>query len=224
MRSEVVTVGRGTLLKEVARILIERRISGLPVVEDGRVVGVVTDRDILVKERGPEREEEGGLLRHLFHRGEAQPEEDKSEARTAGEAMSSPAIMIRPGASIPDAARLMLEHGVNRLPVVEDGNFFGQVEEGVLVGIVTHADLVRAFAHPDEQIAVEIGDLLARLLEQESLPGGAVSYELNRGEVTLGGDVEWEVSAETLITAIRRVPGVVSVDSRLSWREQTPTY
>jgi hypothetical protein len=127
----------------------------------------------------------------------------KVEARTAGEAMSAPAVTIEPFREIPEAAELMIEHGVKRLPVVEDGK---------LVGILTRFDLVRAFARSDAEIEREIRDeTLSGLTWPEQL-----QITVHNGEVALRGEVDSTFDAEALPPSIRRVPGVVSVDSELA--------
>ena len=145
MTKNVVTVRTDTSLKDVAALLATHGISGLPVVRDGEVLGVVSEADILYKERGPVRPADGLLGKLRARRGDVAAL--KLEARTAGEAMTSPAVTISPRRRVAEAARLMIEKAVNRLPVVDNGE---------LVGIVTRADLVRAFNRPDEEIEREI--------------------------------------------------------------------
>lgn len=206
MTREVKTVTPATPLREVARILAESRVSGVPVVEDGRVVGVVSEADILVKERG-ERPGRGGLLGLLWD--ERRELEAKLQARTAGEAMTSPAITIGPRRPVAEAAAKMIEEKVNRLPVVDD--------EGNLVGIITRADLVRAFVRSDAEIAREIReDVIFRTLW---IPPEQVQVEVERGVVTLRGHVESKSDAELLPSFVQRVPGVISVDAQLTWEE-----
>jgi len=131
MTRDVLTVTPETSLKDVARLLVEHRISGLPVVEDGRVVGVVSEADILFKEQGAQNESTGPFT--WLSRGGGSTA--KLTASTAGEAMTSPAMTIHASATAAAAARLMIEQGVNRLPVTADGT---------LVGIVTRADLLES--------------------------------------------------------------------------------
>src|SRR5436190_14045976 len=133
MTETVFTVTRDTPLMLVAVRMLEFGISGMPVVEDGRVLGVVSETDILYKERtAPERETLADLLVHYPD----DPPRAKLEARTAGEAMTTPAVTIAPGRSVSDAAALMLDLGIDLLPVMSGG---------LLTGIVTRADIVRAF-------------------------------------------------------------------------------
>jgi CBS domain-containing protein len=116
MTSDVVTVTPDTSLKDVAELLVTRRISGLPVcAPDGQVVGVVTERDILWKEVGaPVRAERtwGRWLERAYGMNE------RISAMTAGEAMTAPAVTVPPGAPVNRAAELMIERRINRLPVV----------------------------------------------------------------------------------------------------------
>ena len=104
----------------MARLLVEHRISGVPVVgDDGAVLGVVSEGDLLFKERG--RPERRRILARLLD--EDGPEaKAKLEARTAEEAMSSPAQTIEPWRPVSAAAARMLEQHVNRLPVVRHGS------------------------------------------------------------------------------------------------------
>jgi CBS domain-containing protein len=206
MVREVVTVAPETSLKDVATILSERGISGLPVVDStGAVVGVVSEADILMKEQTPP--EKRGLLGRLLH-----PEDSevagKLEARTAGEAMSSPAVTVSAGASVAEAATLMMANDVNRLPVVEDGR---------LAGIVTRHDLVRAFTRDDAEIAREIREDV--ILRRFWIAPETVAVQVDRGVVKLSGEVEKQSVAELLASYVEHLPGVVSVESSLSWRE-----
>src|SRR5438093_4867477 len=149
MTHDVVTVRPETPLKEVARLLADHRISGVPVCDDaGRVLGVVSEKDVLFKELGPD--ERRGPLTWLF---EPKQPSAKALARTAGEAMTSPPITIGRKQTMAQAARLMIEQAVNRLPVVSNGE---------PVGIVSRGDLVRAFVRSDEEIAREIADDVLR--------------------------------------------------------------
>jgi CBS domain-containing protein len=206
MKREVTTVAPETSLRDVAAILAERRISGVPVVGNGgTVVGVVSEADILMKQRTPP-EKPNGLFGRLLG-----PRDDEAEAkqlaRTAAEAMSAPAVTVHPDTPLPQAAALMVERGINRLPVVENAE---------LVGIVTRADLVRAFTRDDAEIRREIEDEV--ILKQFWLPPGTVHVSVAKGEVTLSGAVEKRSVAELLESFVERVPGVVSLRSSLSWQ------
>jgi CBS-domain-containing membrane protein len=205
MTKRVRTVESETPLKEVARILAYLGISGLPVVSpEGRVLGVVSEGDLLYKERGATPAHRGGLLGLLLEWDDGEAEV-KLQARTAGEAMSSPAITIGPKASLTEAASLMLDKHVKRLPVLG--------EDGTLLGIVTRADLVRAFLRPDSEIEREIReDLILRTLW---IAPERVNVTVDHGEVSLSGEVESQADAEVLVKLAQRVPGVVTVLSKL---------
>jgi CBS domain-containing protein len=202
MTKDIVTVVPDTALKDVASLLVERGISGVPVVEGDRVLGVVSERDILFKERrsvGIHR----GVLAWLMDETELTL---KLDARTARDAMSTPPLTIASGRSVADAAKLMLDEGISRIPVVDSGR---------LVGIITEGDLVRAFARPDEEIEREIlEDTMLRAFFQ---PPGAFEIEVHGGEVTIGGTVGTKHQALEIERLIDRIPGVVGVDARVRW-------
>jgi len=206
MTRDVVTVTPETSLKDAASLLSTRKISGLPVVDaSGTVVGILSEADILAKVSG--ERPRGGLLGWLLEADVAL--DDKIRARTVGEAMTAPAITIAPNRPVHEAAARMVAESVNRLPVVEDGK---------LVGIVTRADLVRAFTRTDAEIAREIEtEILRRTLWLEP---GAVTVAVTDGAVRLDGEVETETDAELLPVFVARVPGVVSVEATLTSRTQ----
>jgi len=204
MTPEPIAIGAETPLRDVAAILSERRISGLPVIgERLEVLGVVSEADIVAKEQGPEPERRrlSGWLRADRTRAR------KLAARTAGEAMSAPAITIEANRSVAEAAQLLASHGIKRLPVVD--------EEGTLVGIVTRADLVRAFARSDAEIEHELReDVVLRALW---IDDPRLDIRVERGEVRLAGKLQNRSDAELLQRFATRVPGVVSVHSTLRW-------
>jgi len=208
MTASVVTARPETPLKEVAVQLSEHGISGMPVVNDAReVLGVVSEADLLVKEAGSTAPRAGLLARLLD--GADQKDQRKLTARVAGDALTAPPITIAPYVSVTSAAAEMLERGINRLPVVEDGR---------LVGIVTRADLVRAFARSDEQVAADVRrqtDYFLALADEQA----AVDAALSGGDLRLSGTVRRRRNAEELPRYLQKVPGVVSVTSELRWLE-----
>jgi CBS domain-containing protein len=208
MTTKVLTVRSSTQLKDAAALLTKHGISGLPVVDgEGRVLGVLSEGDILYKETGAK--DKPGFFDRLL----AVPPiglDLKLAARTVGEAMSAPALTIGPRRPVTDAATVMIEEGVNRLPVIDD--------EERLIGIITRADLVRAFVRSDAEIEQEIReDVIRRTLWLEP---DMMQIEVAGGEVRLSGEVETRTDAELIPTFVQRVPGVVSVLSKLRWREE----
>lgn len=208
MTRDVTTVAPHVPLKEVARTMIERGISGLPVVDlEDRLVGVVSETDIVYRARADEPRRPT-LVSQLLHRGR-QDMESKLGALTAGEAMTSPAVTVEPTVSVPRAAALMTDRGLSRL-VVTDGR------DGQLVGIVTRSDFVRAFARSDSEIESEVGRRLG-----DSWVPTTVSFTVADGIVKLSGAIETREQANGLIAIVRGVPGVVSVVSDLRTSELT---
>jgi CBS domain-containing protein len=196
MTTQVLTVQPETTLKEVAELLGSRGISGAPVVDaSGLVIGVVSEADILAKERRPRRRSH---VDRLLGRG---LRDAKARARTAGEAMTAPAVTIGADRRVDAAAAIMLDRSVNRLPVID--------REGLLVGIVTRADLVRAFVHSDEQVEREIHDEV--LLHELWLDPQDFELSVRDGEVTIAGPAGTDEERELLVRRISLVPGVVSV-------------
>jgi CBS domain-containing protein len=208
MTTNVLTVRVTTQLKDAARLLAEHRISGLPVVDDdGRVLGVLSEGDILYKETG--MKDRPGFFERLLS-GPTTGFELKLAARTVDEAMSAPAVTIGPTRPVTVAATTMIDESVNRLPVVD--------HEGRLVGIVTRADLVRAFVRTDAEIEHEIREDVIR--QKLWLEPDAFHVEVVGGEARLSGEVETQTDAEMIPTLVQRVPGVVAVLSKLRWREE----
>jgi CBS domain-containing protein len=206
MTTDVATIHPDALLKDAAVELVRRRISGMPVVDaDGNVLGVLSETDILAKESG--KHEKAGFLSWLVD-----PVDPWVAARfdavTVSDAMSAPARTIPPDRTVTEAASLMLDEDVNRLPVVD--------AEGTLVGVVSRGDLVRAFARTDEEIRAEIEEDVIRKVMWLS-PAG-VDVTVTDGVVTLEGEVPTESDGELLPAFTRKVPGVVDVSSSLTHR------
>jgi CBS domain-containing protein len=207
MTTSVLTVRPDAPLKDVARLLIDSGISGAPVVDDhDTVLGVISEGDFLVKEQGLEGVRHRWLASLLGEAPETRAQLDKVEARTAGRAMSAPPVTIRPERPIREAAALMAERHINRLPVVDDGR---------LVGIITRADLVRAYLRTDEELTRTILDDV--LLKALWLDPASFDVAVTNGEVWITGNVERRSTAAMVEETIGLVPGIVAVHADIRW-------
>jgi CBS domain-containing protein len=207
MTTTVLSVGPGAPLKDVARELIEHRISGLPVVDDaGKVVGVISEGDLLAKGQHRDAVHHRPLARLFGESAETRSLQAKAEATTAGEAMTSPAITIEASESVDAAATLMIERKVNRLPVTDGGK---------LVGIVTRSDVVATFARSDEELVEVIrNDVLRQALWRDP---DAFQVSVTNGVASISGAVERRSTATIVEHMVRMVPGIVSVDADIKW-------
>lgn len=205
MSRPALTVHPETPLKEVARRLVEHRISGLPVTDaDGRVVGVISEADLLLKEQGPASVHHRRLARLLGESTETRSQLAKLAATTAGAAMTAPAITIGVDRPIAEAAALMTGRGINRLPVVDDG---------ALVGVVSRADLIKAYVRSDDELAAIIRDEV--LYRTMWLDPALFDVEVRDGIVRLGGSVGRRSTAEVIERVTALIPGVVDVLSTI---------
>ena len=200
MTIDVITTTPSAYLKEAARTMGGAGVSGLPVVdESGTLVGIITEADFL--EREADRSQRRLLSAMIEERGPI------VDAETVGEVMTRDPVVIFPEASVTEAARVMAHHHVKRLPVV-DAN-------GALVGIISRADVVAVFTRPDDVIEDEIReDIVKRvlLLEADSL-----DVDVTNGVVTISGSAPTATDARLLEALVRRIDGVVRLESRVAY-------
>ncbi|MFE0962822.1 CBS domain-containing protein [Streptomyces fungicidicus] len=207
MTRTVVAVGRDAPFKEIVRTMEQRRVSAMPVLEgEGRVVGVVSEADLLPKEE--------------FRDSDPTPVEERRRpsdvvragAVTAGDLMSSPAVTIHSDATLAQAARIMAVRHVKRLPVVD--------ESAMLQGIVSRADLLKVFLRPDEDIEEEVRRTVVSYLFPAF--SHAIHVNVHEGVVTLRGNIRDTSLVPVAVRLIRAVEGVVGVEPQLTG-ESTPT-
>ena len=205
MTAEVVAVRRDTTFKELAATLRRYRVSAFPVVDDDhKVIGVVSEADMLAKEAMTEP----GVVAELLHHSDVR----KAEGMTAGALMTHQVITVSPEDSIEQAARMMHFLKVRQLPVVNSG--------GGLVGIVSRSDLLSVFDRPDEDIRKDIVDTM--LLHEFLVDPRQFRVTVEAGVVTLEGTPETAALGRDLVRKARHVPGVVAVRDRLADSDDYP--
>jgi len=205
MSTPVVAVPGTASYKDIIIALRHWRISACPVLDAaGQVIGVVSEADLLLREVGPEPfTGPSRSLRASGRRGERA----KAAGETAAELMSTPPVTIDPGASVADAARLMYERGIKRLPVVDS--------TGQLVGIVSRIDVLSVLTRPDAQIR---DDVLRQVIAGNfALDPAAFEVIVTSGIVTVIGQVDSYDFARQLIDAVRHVDSVIDVRDRMRY-------
>lgn len=203
MTTNPVFVTLGTPLKEVAELLVEQRISGVPVLdEEGALRGIVSEADFVAKQAGAEEKRTSWASWLTGGWREEHHQRAMAAARTAGEAMTSPAVTINANCPLSEAAHRMAELQINRLPVVDGAR---------MVGIVTRADIVRAYARTDQDLREAVATAL------RSVEGLSV-VDVRDGVAALSGTVASEALAHAISAMVRQIDGVVAVDDReLNW-------
>ncbi|MDX3696792.1 CBS domain-containing protein [Streptomyces europaeiscabiei] len=196
MTHTVAAVGRRATFKEIVQLMQDRKVSALPVIEgDGRVVGVVSEADLLPKEEF--RDSDPDRYTQLLRLSDLA----KAGGVTAEELMTSPALTVRPDATLAQAARTMARARVKRLPVVD--------AVGMLEGVVARADLLKVFLRTDEEITEEVGREIVSYLFPP--PGSSVHVEVRDGVVKLVGRVRDTSLVPAAARLVRAVEGVVDV-------------
>jgi len=201
MTRDVVRVEEETGYHEIVEKLAEHRISAVPVVDRaGRVVGVVTEADLL-------RKVEQGEDRKLFESPTRRAARVKSQADRAVELMTTPPITTGTSATLAEAAKLLADNEIKRLPVVD--------ADRRLIGIVSRADLLKIYLRTDDQIRDDIvHDVLRQTLWIDPRP---LEIRVERGRARLGGTVDRRTTAMMAAHLCTLVPGVIAVHNGLAW-------
>lgn len=192
MTRAAVSAHEGTFFKEIVDSLARNRIRALPVIDDERrVVGVVSASDLLDHVAAGTRRRRS---QHLH-------------AANARELMTAPAVTTRPHTPIVEATGVAARAHVRMLPVVD--------ADGVLIGVVTQADLLRVFLREDEEIREEIEQFALRSMD---LDAAHLTVTVDEGVVTLFGKLDRALQVGQLVNHVRSMPGVVDIDDHLTAR------
>jgi CBS domain-containing protein len=203
MTTQVVTVEATTPFKDIVARLARHRVSAVPVVqEDGRLIGIVSEADLL-----SEWDSRPSWLARLS-RITGGGRRGKAKATVAAELATVPARTIGPNAGLAEATKMFHEHGMKRLPVVD--------ADGRLVGIVSRSDVLSVYLRPDTEILQEIRH---ELRDRLWIDPGSLQVTVENGVVTLDGRLDRKSSVSIVDRVVRRVAGVISVENHLTCRE-----
>jgi len=205
MTTNVIWDRKDASIKEIAATLRKHRFDAFPVLDDeAKVIGVVSESDMMPKEALiDEQDSLRGDITGIFHH----KAEKKAHGVTADDLMTGRPVTVAPEETVEHAARLMYNHRVGRLPVVD--------ASGHLIGIISRADVLAAFDRSDEEIRKEITDdvILYEFLDNRH----ALTVTVKAGVVTLEGTPETNATGHAIVRRVRHVPGVVAVRDRLSY-------
>jgi CBS domain-containing protein len=206
MSTHVIAVRQGAPYKDMAAMLHQQRVSAFPVLDDdNKVIGVVSETDLLTKEAL-----EGTVPRTLLSRQERVRKQ--TNALTAADLMTKPPVTIGPDETVTHAARLMFDQRVKRLPVISD--------DGTLIGIVTRSDVLSVYSRPDAEIQNQVTqDLISGTFRCDP---DRFTVTVKDGIVTIQGTPETTTAGLDVINAVRHMEGVVAVRDRLSYPNDSP--
>jgi CBS domain-containing protein len=203
MSEEIMTITAEASLKEAATVMVKSGVSGLPVIDDDRkVLGIITEADFVTAEanRSWGRQRRRLLANFL---GDAKPQ----KAKTVADVMTTKPHTIDSGSTVTEAARMMTDLRVKRLPVV--------LPDGTLTGIISRADVMGVFTRPDQALADEIAnDVAVGIL---GLSPGDISVTVDDGVAQISGNVPSRSEGRILEELAIRVEGVVTAESSLTW-------
>jgi len=213
MTRGVISLAPGDSMRKAAQLMLQYDVSGFPVLARGRLVGIITEGDFL-------RRAETGTERHrtrwielLVGPGRLAEEYAHTHGRTVGEVMTREVITVAEDASLEEAVGLMERHHIKRLPVVKDA---------AMVGIISRANLLRAFIMGSPRTAAEpVGDaaiqeqLTEELNRQPWAPHGFVDAIVENGVIDLRGVIRDERQRAALRVAAENIPGVKRVRDHL---------
>jgi CBS domain-containing protein len=219
MTPTVVSVAPGTPVPEIARLMLERHVSGLPVVDSkGAVIGVVSEGDLMRRPEIDTDKPRSWWLRVFLSDEDLARRFAKTHGLQAKDVMTRPAVTVAPGAELADVVQVLEAKRIKRVFVVDKGR---------VTGVITRADLLRAL-HTREELASRAvpptdqeirAQILKTLGEQEDWASGAViNVQVADGVAHIWGQTEYESQRKALLLLVEGVPGVKSVVPHLVHR------
>lgn len=215
MTRDVITVGPDKSVKDIAALMVEKHVSGIPVVGDnGAIIGIVSQSDLLHRaEVGTQRKHKWWF--RLFADSNALANEFvKTHGHKAHDIMTRYVVSVREDAELRDVADILDKHRIKRVPVVKEGR---------LVGLVTRGDLVRALtlaqvSKPAQKVdnAALHKALQARIQKQPWINKTYINLTANDGKVEMWGFVESAEQHRALRLLVEETAGVTKVDDKIT--------
>ena len=213
MVSPVISVKPSCTVKEVAKTLLERRISAVPVVDDsGKLAGIVSEGDLMHRAEIGTQRRHSWWLRVLTGDDALAAEYTKAHARTVADVMTRDVITASPDTPLHEIAALLERHSIKRVPIVKDSE---------LVGIVSRANLLQALASSHKDLDIQLSDttirdrILAHLNNQPWAHTLLLNVTVNGGVVDLWGITGSDAERKAIRIAAESAPGVTAVNDHL---------
>ena len=218
MTRTILSVRPDAVIAEAIRLMLDNRISGLPVIDEGgQLVGILTEGDLLRRGETATERHRPRWLEILMGPGRLAEEYVRTHGRRIAEVMTRDPVSVTPDTPLKEIVELMERHRIKRVPVL-DGD--------APVGILSRADLLRglagalaaapAVATSDEEIRERI---LAELTRAAWVPRDGITITVENGVVDLNGVILEEKERDALRVAAENVPGVTAVEDHLVWVE-----
>lgn len=217
MTADVVTVSADTAVSEIAALLLERRISAVPVVDaEGRVIGIVSEGDLMRRPESDTESRTGSWWLNLFADSETLAGEyTKSHGLLASDVMTRDVVTVSTDTPVAEIAQTLEEHHIKRVPVIDDAR---------LVGIVSRANLLHGLASRKAPAPVSVGTTDRTIREEilRSLKGQRwaeltfANVTVEDGNVHLWGMAQSDAQIRALEVAVAEIQGVVAVENHMN--------
>jgi CBS domain-containing protein len=220
MVTDVVTVTPDQTVRDVASILLARRISGVPVVDKaGKLVGLVSESDLLRRAESGTEHQKSSWLRLLLDREALVATYVKEHARKVEDVMTRRVITASPDEPVSEIAARLERNRIKRVPIVRDGR---------VVGMVCRSDLMKLLARGEPQPASPAGDealrqsILAKMNAEDWSMTSEISVFVRDAKVELTGLVEYPIEKTALRVLVENTPGVRSVEDHIGLKRSIP--
>lgn len=217
MTRNVISISPDTTVLQAARKMLEHHISGLPVVENGKLVGIVSEGDFLRRQETATQRRRSRWLEFLMGPGRMAEEYTRTHGSKVSEVMTAAVQTATEDTSLEDIVRLMEKHRIKRVPILRSGK---------MVGIVTRANLMHAMvglargAKPVKAGDAAIREQLMKIMQEQTwAPTAMVDVQVHDGVVELWGTILDERQRDALKVAAENIAGVKAVKDHLAWIE-----
>ncbi|MBI5261310.1 MAG: CBS domain-containing protein [Bradyrhizobium sp.] len=215
MTRSVISVTPETTIVEAANMMLERHVSGLPVVDEaGKLVGIVSEGDFIRRSEIGTQRKRGRWLKFILGPGKSASDFVHEHGRKVSEIMTAPPLTITEDTSLAEIANLMERNNVKRLPVVRGDE---------VVGIVSRANLLQAVASLAKQVPDPTADddhirnRIIEVLEKNDWCPFGLNVIVRDGIVHLSGVITEERSRQAAVVAAENIDGVKKVHDHLCW-------
>ena len=210
LESEVISVGPETSVSDVANLFLTRRINAVPVIDNGKLVGIVSEGDLIRRVETDTARHRSWWLELLISNEKLATEYVKSHARYAGEVMTRNVVTADENTPLDEIAKLFENHNIKRVPIVRGSK---------VIGIVSRADLLRVLAGlheksepaPSDDGAIH-AEILKRLTREHWFASAQVEISVRGGIVKVDGVVLSPEQQSAIRVVVENVPGVRAVN------------